>query len=76
MRKSKKIIHVNRHHIRDNLKDGGSRPVFSIKKGKTNTRCSSLQIDGPSKLVYSPGKPLSCGATVWIETFGDVLIDA
>lgn len=74
MRRSKSIIHVNRLHIRDNLKDGGSRPVFSIKKGKSNTYCSSLKIDGPSELIYSPKKPLSCGVTVWIETFGNVEI--
>jgi hypothetical protein len=27
-----------------------------------------VNIDGPCQIVYSPEKPLSCGATVWIET--------
>lgn len=25
-------------------------------------------VRGPCKIVYSPDKPLSCGAKVWIET--------
>jgi len=25
-------------------------------------------IHGPSRVVYSPDKPLSCGAKVWVET--------
>jgi len=27
-----------------------------------------------SKLVYSPDKPLSCGAKVWIETDSEITI--
>ena len=27
---------------------------------------------GASRVVYSPDKPLSCGATVWIETDADI----
>jgi hypothetical protein len=27
------------------------------------------------ELVYSPDKPLSCGAKVWIETRGDIQLD-
>ena len=27
------------------------------------------------ELVYSPDKPLSCGAKVWIETRGDITVD-
>jgi hypothetical protein len=27
-------------------------------------------------VVYSPCKPLSCGATVWIETEHEVVIDS
>lgn len=29
-------------------------------------------VRGPCKIVYSPDKPLSCGAKVWIETEYDV----
>ena len=30
-------------------------------------------IDGPCRVVYSPDKPLSCGARVWIETDAEVV---
>ena len=33
-----------------------------------------VEILGPSKVVYSPDKPLSCGARVWIETEAEVKI--
>jgi len=29
---------------------------------------------GPSRVVYSPDKPLSCGAKVWVETEAEVKI--
>jgi hypothetical protein len=33
-----------------------------------------INILGPSKVVYSPDKPLSCGAKVWIETEAEVRV--
>ena len=33
-----------------------------------------VEIKGPSKVVYSPDKPLSCGAKVWIETQAEVVV--
>ena len=30
---------------------------------------------GGSRVVYSPDKPLSCGAKVWIETYNPVILD-
>lgn len=70
-----KIIHVNRQHIAMNAKDGGNRPVYTIKyKGKT-MYAREVSILGPSKLVYN-GKQLNCGARAWIETYSDInLID-
>ena len=32
-----------------------------------------VEILGASKIIYSPDKPLSCGARVWIETDEEVL---
>jgi hypothetical protein len=61
------IIHVNRQHIAKNAKDGGDRPVYTIKRGGQTRYAREVQIDGPSRLVYS-GKQLSCGARAWIET--------
>ena len=63
-----KRIHVNMHKVRANKKHGTNEPVLTIKEGRTYTYCHEVDILGPSKLVYRPDKPLSCGARVWIET--------
>ena len=69
-----KRIHVNQHNIKANAKDGGSRPVMTVKTYKENVVCDEVHIDGPSTLVYRPDRPLSCGARVWIETKAPVHI--
>lgn len=71
----KTIIHVNQHAIRRNAKSGGNEPVLTVKTYKSNTYAHTVDIQGPSRLVYSPDKPLSCGARVWIETHANVVID-
>jgi hypothetical protein len=53
-----KRIHVNQHVMKRNA-------VITVKTSKQN-RTYSLK--GASKVVYSPDKPLSCGAKVWMET--------
>jgi transcriptional regulator of heat shock response len=68
-------IHINQHKIRANKKHGTNEPVISIKTGSQNTYCHSVEILGPSRVVYSPCKPLSCGARVWVETEADLVID-
>jgi hypothetical protein len=70
----KTIIHVNQHQIRHNAKHGTKDPVLTVKTYKSNTYASEVLIKGDSKVVYSPDKPLSCGARVWIETEADVEI--
>ncbi len=60
------------HKVRANKKHGTNEPVLTIKEGKSNTYCHEVDILGPSKLVYRPDKPLSCGARVWIETESEV----
>lgn len=70
----KTVIHVNQHFVKANAKDGGKRPVLTVKTYKSNTYCNKVEILGPSTVVYSPDKPLSCGARVWIETLGEVVI--
>ena len=69
-----KRIHINQHIIRRNSKTGEREPVITVKEGRTNTYATSVEIMGPSKLVYSPDKPLSCGAKVWIETDAEIKI--
>ena len=68
----KTIIHVNQHVTKKNRKEGSQDPVLTVKTYKTNTYASSVTIHGPSKVVYRPDKPLSCGAHVWIETESQV----
>lgn len=71
----KKKIHINMHVIRSNKKNGTNDPVITVKTYKSNTYGHEVDILGNSKVVYSPDKPLSCGARVWIETDSEVLID-
>ena len=65
-----KRIHINQHHIRHNAKcePEERKPVMTVKSGGNNYRGDEVKILGPSRVVYSPDKPLSCGAKVWIET--------
>jgi hypothetical protein len=70
----KTIIHVNQHAIRRNIKAEVKEPVLTVKTYKSNTYAHEVAIKGESKLVYSPDKPLSCGARVWLETEAEVEI--
>ena len=69
----KKRIHVNQHKIRSNQKTGNREAVLTVKTYKSNDYCHEAIIDGPCRVVYSPDKPLSCGARVWIETDAEVV---
>ena len=68
----KKIIHINQHVIRSNSKTGEREPVITVKTYKDNNYAHEVYVDGPCKIVYSPDKPLSCGAKVWIETEAEI----
>jgi len=71
----KSIIHVNNHVIKRNAKTGEREPTLTVKQGRKNTYAHSVEILGPSRVVYSPDKPLNCGATVWIETTAEVVLN-
>lgn len=71
----KKIVHVHQAKIRKNIKAEKKEPVLTVKTYKSNTYGYEVDIDGPSRIIYSPDKPLSCGARVWIETEAPVLVD-
>ena len=71
----KKRIHINQHVIRANKKNGTSNPCITVKTSKSNHYTYAAEIDGLSRVVYSPDKPLSCGARVWIETDAVVTLD-
>lgn len=72
--KIKHVIHVNQHVIKANKKDGKDDPVITVKNYKENQYAHEVEIKGDCRVVYSPDKPLSCGATVWIETRGEVVV--
>ena len=71
---SKTRIHVNQHVIRANKKNEENNPCITVKTGSENIYGHEVTINGPSKVVYSPDKPLSCGAKLWIETTAPVTI--
>ena len=69
-------ILVNQHNIRANAK-GADLPVLTVKDYKENRKVNHVQIlhDGVcvATVVYSPERPLSCGAKVWVETECEVI---
>jgi len=69
----KTVIHVNQHIIKSNAKKNEREPVITCKTYKANNYAHEVLIYGQddkiaAKVIYSPDKPLSCGAKVWIET--------
>ena len=70
----KKRIHINHHVIRANKKNGTNDPAVTVKTSKQHIYAHRVEIDGPSSVVYSPDKPLSCGARVWVETDAPVTL--
>jgi len=70
----KKRIHINQHVIRANAKNGTNDPAITVKTYNENIYASRVEIDGPSSVVYSPDKPLHCGARVWVETDAPVIL--
>ena len=68
----RKIIHVNQHVIKSNRKHDKREPVLTVKTYKSNEYAHEVHIDGPCSIIYSPDKPLSCGAHVWIETKANI----
>ena len=74
----KTIVHVNQHNIKYNSKyPEVLKPVLSAKTYKDNRygrRVKILDKHGGvvGTFIYSPNKPLSCGAKVWFETENQV----
>ena len=75
----KTIVHVNQHKIRANTKKGlhDLAPVLTVKTYKSNNYGYQAIIKDENgkevaRVIYSPHKPLSCGARVWIETKNEV----
>ncbi len=71
------FIHVNRNTIASNAKHGTNTPAVRIQKGKYGkpVYCHEVEIEGPSRVIYSPDKPiLPCGARLVIRTESNVRI--
>lgn len=74
MKSKPTIIHINRNILQQNEKHDTSKPICRVEvKGKT-WYGSKVDILGPSTMIYSPNKPRSCGAKLWIETHSEVVI--
>ena len=69
----KKRIHINQHVIRANAKNGTNDPAITVKTYRNNYYAHRVEIGGASSVVYSPDKPLNCGARVWVETDAPVM---
>lgn len=78
----KERTHINQHKIISNAKlpEGAElEPCITVKtyKGNRYLHCAKLicKLTGREigRVVYSPDKPLSCGAKIWIETDTDVI---
>ena len=73
---TKTYIHENQHKIRANKKHGTNEPGITVKQGRKNTYCHSVEVMGPSVVRYGGNENpiLSCGARVVIETESEVRI--
>lgn len=79
-RRGLKRIHVNRHIIDRNRKQGEREHPITVKKGRKNFYGSTVYVlddDGNvvATIMYRPDKPLSCGATLYIETKNDCVVE-
>lgn len=73
-------IHINQHKIKANKKYGTRQPVITAKRGRLNLYGNRVDIVGDdgtvyASIIYSPDKPLNCGATCWVESNFDIKID-
>lgn len=61
-----KRIHVNRHNMAANRKEGSTRlPAWTVKLGNgRNVKAYAVETHGhePVSSVYQPENPMSCGA--------------
>lgn len=73
-------ININAHKIRSNAKHGRREPVIRIQSGRAIAYADSVEIldrDGnvAATVVYSPERPMKCGAKVWINCpYGSVIL--
>ena len=71
----RQVIHVNQHVIKANRKSGERTPPLTMKSYNKNIKATEISIDGKARVIYSPDKPLPCGAVVWIETDDNAIVE-
>ena len=71
----RQVIHVNQHIIKANRKTGERTPPLTMKSYDKNVKATEISIDGKARVIYSPDKPLPCGAVVWIETDNNAIVE-
>lgn len=70
-------IHVNRQVIAADNKSGArSRAIGVETTGQRKRYGYAVSIQGASRVVYRPERPLKCGAKCWIETNATVVVHA
>lgn len=70
-------VHVNRNVINRNTKHGTNEPAVRFQRGRYGkpTYAHEVEIEGPSRVVYSPHEPvLPCGARLVITTEAKVKV--
>jgi len=70
----KTIIHINKNLKQSNDKHGKALPVCRVETEGKTWYGSRVDVLGPSSMIYRPDKPRKCGAKLWIETDGEVVI--
>jgi hypothetical protein len=67
------ILHVNRHRILGNRKAKTKEPPLAVRRGRTGKACYADRVDLldrfgqiAASLVYTPDRPLKCGAEVYL----------
>lgn len=68
-----KRIHVDKRVIQSNLKHGRTDPPITVQTSRGPQKFMEVELFGPARFIYSPDKPLSCGARLWIETTAKVI---
>lgn len=71
-RASPVLIHVNRHHLQLNARDGGQRPVYTAKHRGRTTYAQGVRIHGGTVELIDPRTtpPLKCGARAYLRVTG------
>jgi hypothetical protein len=66
-------LHINRHILAKNRKDGKKRPVYAIRRPGYTIYAHGVTIRGTVRFVDPRSDPpLSCGATIYAEIEGAV----